>query len=116
MRTTRVFLLMIGAAATVAVISPARMHAGQSQTFTLTGAWTVHSQPINGATLSRMGNTLGFPVRHMVFAEDGNIRTGLVDREDIGPNVKPLGDWRVEGNKLSASFELWCPDPTQACG
>ncbi|HKV40438.1 MAG TPA: hypothetical protein VJX67_14590 [Blastocatellia bacterium] len=88
----------------------------QSTTFTLKGEWTVKSSPINNQTVSRMGNFLGFPDRDMVFDDQNGILTGLVNREDAGPNVKPLGDWRINGENFSASFELWCPDPSVACG
>ncbi|MEW6208212.1 MAG: hypothetical protein AB1631_07585 [Acidobacteriota bacterium] len=83
---------------------------------TLSGEWTVTSTPINGEVFSRMGNTLGFPVRDMFFREDGDIRTGFVDREDAGSDVHPLGVWRIEGERFSASFQLWCPDSSQPCG
>jgi len=88
----------------------------QSGSLTLSGEWIVKSQPINGQTVSRRGNTLGFPDRDMVFAQDGDLRTGMVLREDVGPEVRPLGVWRVEGNNLSSAFELWCPDPSTPCG
>src|SRR5687768_15411520 len=77
---------------------------------TLVGGWIVQSTPINGETTSRMGNSLGFPERDMTFHEDGGIRTGLVAREDAGSNVKPLGVWRIDGNRFSATFQLWCPN------
>ena len=89
---------------------------GQSTQFTLVGEWIVKSQPINGQTFSRKGNTLGFPDRDMFFFEDGDLRTGMVLREDVGANVKPLGVWRVEGSNLSTAFELWCPDASGPCG
>src|SRR5215467_14206694 len=88
----------------------------QSTTFTLVGEWIVKSQPINGQTFSRKGNTLGFPDRDMVFSQDGDLRTGMVLREDVGPEVRPLGVWRVEGTTLSTAFELWCPDSSGPCG
>jgi hypothetical protein len=83
---------------------------------TLVGGWVVRSTPINGETASRMGNSLGFPDRDMTFHEDGGIRTGLVAREDAGTNVKPLGVWRMDGNKFSATFQLWCPNADGPCG
>ena len=52
----------------------------------------------------------------MVFAQDGDIRTGVVLREDVGPDVRPLGVWRVNGSHFSATFELWCPDTSTTCG
>ncbi|MCI0490346.1 MAG: hypothetical protein L0229_27450 [Blastocatellia bacterium] len=89
--------------------------AAQSE-FTLAGEWIVTSSPIGNELISRMGNSLGFPERDMIFEEDGSIRTGLVAREDVGTNVKPLGVWRVHGDRLSATFHLWCPDTSQPCG
>ncbi len=83
---------------------------------TLVGEWIVTSTPINGETTSRQGNTLGFPERDMFFEQNGDIRTGVVDREDAGTNVKPLGVWRVDGDRLSATFQLWCPDANGPCG
>lgn len=83
---------------------------------TLAGRWIVQSTAINGETISRMGNSLGFPERDMNFQEDGGIRTGFVAREDAGTNVKPLGVWRIDGNKFSATFQLWCPNAEGACG
>lgn len=83
---------------------------------TLVGGWIVHSTPINGETVSRMGNSLGFPERDMTFQEGGGIRTGFVAREDAGTNVKPLGVWRMDGNKFSATFQLWCPNAEGSCG
>jgi len=88
----------------------------QSDSFTLVGEWIVKSQAINGQSVSPKGNTLGFPNRDMFFSQDGDLRTGMVLREDIGANVKPLGVWRVEGSSLSTAFELWCPDSSGACG
>ena len=83
---------------------------------TMVGEWLVRSTPIDNEQLSRMGNSLGFPDRDMFFAENGDIRTGFVAREDVGPTVKPLGVWRVEGNRISATFQLWCPDSNFPCG
>ena len=78
---------------------------------TLSGEWIVVSSPINGSMGSPKGTTLGFPDRDMVFDQQGDLRTGVVLREDVGQNVKPLGDWRVMGDQFSATFQLWCPDP-----
>ena len=83
---------------------------------TLVGRWLMRSSPINGEQVSRKGNTLGFPDRDMRFEENGEIRTGFVDREDVGTNIKPLGVWRMDGNRISATFQLWCPDSNFACG
>ncbi|MBI3652516.1 MAG: hypothetical protein HY231_15960 [Acidobacteria bacterium] len=83
---------------------------------TLAGEWLVRSTPLNGETTSRLGNTLGFPDRDMFFQENGAIRTGLVNREDAGTDVKPLGVWRINGNQFSATFQLWCPNAETPCG
>jgi hypothetical protein len=83
---------------------------------TLAGEWIVTSSPINGELFSPRGNTLGFPERDMVFEQDGELRTGAVLREDAGPDVKPLGVWRVNGNRFSSTFQLWCPDSSGPCG
>ena len=107
------FMSMLAPPRSAAVRSEAR---AQDQGFTLVGEWTVTSAPIDGHTVSNKGNTLGFPVRDMVFSQDEGLNTGMVLREDIGPNVKPLGVWRIEGSNLSCAFELWCPDPTMICG
>jgi len=115
----KIRLLSVVAAAVAIMLTtaiPGRSVRSQSDAFTLAGEWIVKSQPINGQTVSRRGNTLGFPDRDMVFAQEGDLRTGMVLREDIGPEVRPLGVWRVDGNNLSSAFELWCPDPSTACG
>lgn len=83
---------------------------------TLVGEWMVTSTPINGALVSRMGNSLGFPNRHMVFELQGDQHTAFVAREDAGPNVNPLGVWRLDGDRISATFQLWCQDPNVSCG
>jgi hypothetical protein len=83
---------------------------------TLSGEWIVVSSPINGQMGSPKGTTLGFPDRDMVFNQQGDFRTGVVLREDVGPNVRPLGVWRVMGDQLSATFQLWCPDANGPCG
>ena len=83
---------------------------------TLAGEWIVTSSPINGQVASPRGNTLGFPDRDMFFEQDGELRTGVVVREDAGPNVKPLGVWRVNGDRFSTTFQLWCPDTNGPCG
>jgi hypothetical protein len=90
--------------------------AGLQGEFTLAGEWIVTSTPINNEIFSRMGNTLGFPERDMFFEHQGELRTAFVAREDAGPNVNPLGVWRVNGNRFSATFQLWCPDTSQPCG
>jgi hypothetical protein len=83
---------------------------------TLAGEWIVTSSPINGQAFSPRGNTLGFPERDMLFEQDGVLRTGTVLREDVGVDVRPLGVWRVNGDRFSATFQLWCPDTSGPCG
>ena len=83
---------------------------------TLAGEWIMVSSPINGESASRMGNTLGFPNRDMVFTIEGDLRNGVVLREDVGPSVRPLGSWRVMNNRFSATFQLWCPVAEGPCG
>jgi hypothetical protein len=104
-------MMMIVAASALSV----RQVSGQSAR-TLTGGWIIRSTPINGETTSRLGNSLGFPDRDMTFEEDGDIRTGFVAREDVGTNIKPLGVWRIDGDKFSATFQLWCPNADAPCG
>jgi hypothetical protein len=83
---------------------------------TLAGEWIMVSSPINGENFSRRGNSLGFPDRDMVFSQEGELRNGVVLREDVGANVRPLGSWRVMGNRFSAAFQLWCPNTEGTCG
>lgn len=83
---------------------------------TLAGEWIVRSSPIDGKMASPKGITLGFPERDMVFEQQGDLRTGVVLREDVGQNVKPLGVWRVMGDDFSTTFQLWCPDTSGPCG
>jgi hypothetical protein len=83
---------------------------------TLAGEWIITSSPINGQLASRMGNSLGFPDRDMVFTLEGDLRNGVVLREDVGQNVRPLGSWRVMGNRFSTAFQLWCPAANGPCG
>jgi hypothetical protein len=82
----------------------------------LAGEWIVTSTPINGQMTSPKGLTLGFPNRDMVFEQQGDLRLGVVLREDVGQNVKPLGVWRVTGDQFSTTFQLWCPDADGPCG
>jgi hypothetical protein len=82
----------------------------------LAGEWIVTSSPINGQTFSPKGVTLGFPDRDMVFEQQGDLRIGVVLREDVGQNVRPLGVWRVSGDQFSTTFQLWCPDADGPCG
>lgn len=111
------FSVGILALAFVLMLAPGpSAHPVQESGFTLVGDWKVLSTPINGQEVSPKGNTLGFPVRDMVFAQSGTLNTGMVLREDIGPNVKPLGVWRIDGSNLSCAFQLWCPDAGEICG
>jgi hypothetical protein len=87
-----------------------------AQERTLAGKWKITSSAIDGQIISRKGNTLGFPDRLMIFEQLGDLRTCFVDREDVGSDVKPLGVWRINGNRFSAAFHLWCPDAEQPCG
>lgn len=93
-----------------------RQATAQTAERTLAGEWLMTSSPINGETFSRMGNSLGFPDRDMLFEQDGDLRSGVVLREDVGQNVRPLGSWRVMGDRFSATFQLWCPQAGQPCG
>jgi hypothetical protein len=83
---------------------------------TLAGEWLVTSKPINGQMASPKGVSLGFPDRDMVFEQQGDLRTGVVLREDVGENVRPLGVWRVDGDQFSTTFQLWCPNADGPCG
>lgn len=83
---------------------------------TLAGEWIVASKPINGQMASPKGVSLGFPDRDMVFEQQGELRTGVVLREDVGHDVRPLGVWRVAGDSFSTTFQLWCPDANGPCG
>ena len=114
----RAILVLLAAAMVIAAGTMTSIPRAAAQTeFTLAGGtWVIVSSPIDNEVVSRMGNTLGFPERHMVFSEDGGLRTGQVNREDAGPNVKPLGVWRINGNRFSATFQLWCEDANQPCG
>ena len=83
---------------------------------TLAGEWIVRSTPIDGKLTSPKGITLGFPDRDMVFEQQGDLRTGVVLREDVGHDVRPLGVWRVMGDQFSTTFQLWCADTNGPCG
>jgi hypothetical protein len=111
-RFAALIIIVLAVAASSVVTTNARMQSER----TLAGEWLVTSTPINGETVSPRGNTLGFPDRDMFFEENGDLRTGVVLREDAGPNVKPLGVWRVNGNRFSTTFQLWCPDSNGPCG
>jgi hypothetical protein len=113
----RTAVVAVTAAAIVLLVAPAVAPRVATQSGpTLVGEWATKWAPINGQLFSKMGNSLGFPDRDMFFGEEGDLRTGFVDREDAGPDVKPLGVWRINGNHFSATFQLWCPDNTQPCG
>jgi hypothetical protein len=114
MNVRRIFaLLVVTIGVAGALFTP---DARTQNEFTLSGEWLVTSSPINGQLTSPRGNTLGFPDRDMFFEQDGDLRTGVVVREDAGPNVKPLGVWRVNGDRFSTTFQLWCPDSSGPCG
>ena len=115
LKRTRFIILLIAAFLILAASDFAPQARMQSER-TLVGEWIMTSSPINGEQFSRLGNSLGFPDRDMIFEQQGDLRTGVVLREDAGPNVKPLGVWRVMGDKFSATFQLWCPDTSGTCG
>lgn len=100
----------------VAQATVGRPNSAVQTEFTLDGEWIVRSSPINGQMTSPKGLTLGFPDRDMLFEQQDDLRTGVVLREDVGQNVKPLGVWRVMGDEFSATFQLWCPDSNGPCG
>ena len=112
--TKLVALVVIVFTVTAASIgtSTAKMQGERS----LAGEWIVTSSPINGQTSSPRGLTLGFPDRDMLFEQQGDLRTGVVLREDAGPDVRPLGVWRITGDQFSTTFQLWCPDSDGPCG
>lgn len=110
------FIILLGAAFVIMLGSAAAPKAAMQSERTLVGEWIMKSSPIDGAMFSRLGNTLGFPDRDMVFTEDGEIRNGVVLREDAGTDVRPLGVWRVMGDRFSSTFQLWCPDTNGPCG
>lgn len=82
----------------------------------MVGVWNMSFSPINGEVISRKGNTLGFPDREMTFEDIGGFQTAFVSRGELGPDVKPLGVWRLDGDRFSATFQLWCPEADQPCG
>ena len=110
------FIAFVVAAFMILAASFFTPQASMQEELTLAGEWIMESTPIDNQLFSRLGNTLGFPDRHMVFEQQGSLLTGVVLREDAGPNVRPLGVWRVMGNKFSATFQLWCPSKNTACG
>ena len=109
-------IILLFGAAVLFVGAPFPSKTAAQSEFTLAGGWVMSSFPINNEIISRMGNSLGFPDRDMTFEQNGEIRTGFVAREDVGHNVRPLGVWRVEGDRFSATFHLWCPEANQPCG
>jgi hypothetical protein len=100
----------------VAASSVGTSSARSQSAFTLAGEWIVTSKPINGQMASPNGVSLGFPDRDMIFEQDGDLRTGIVLREDVGQNVHPLGVWRIDGDQFSGTFQLWCPNANGPCG
>src|SRR2546423_13389722 len=82
---------------------------------TLAGEWIMVSSPINGENFSRLGNSLGFPDRDMVFSQEGELRNGVVLREDVGASVRPLGSWRGDGKTVTAPLLLWGPENQGTC-
>ena len=109
------FIALSVAAFLILVASFFTPKASMQSDFTLAGEWVMVSSPIDNQLVSRMGNSLGFPDRDMIFEQQGDMRTGMVLREE-GENVRPLGVWRVKGDKFSATFQLWCPDSRGTCG
>ncbi len=83
---------------------------------TLKGEWVLSFSPIDNQLVSRKGNSLGFADRHIEFDEQGGLLTAIVTREDIDPGLHPLGVWRISGDDLSATFQLYCLTPGLACG
>lgn len=114
-RTARLIALMV-IVFCVAQATVGRPRSALQTEFTLDGEWIVRSSPINGQMTSPKGLTLGFPDRDMLFQQESDLRTGMVLREDVGQNVRPLGVWRVMGDEFSATFQLWCPDTNGPCG
>lgn len=101
---------------TVALASLGTPTANMQGERSLAGEWIVKSTPINGQMASPKGLSLGFPDRDMFFEQQGDLRTGVVLREDVGQDVQPLGVWRVDGDRFSTTFQLWCPDADGPCG
>lgn len=115
LKSKRLIALMVIAFALTAAsvgIPTANMQGARS----LAGEWIVRSSPINGQMTSPKGLSLGFPDRDMLFEEEGDLRTGVVLREDVGHDVRPLGVWRVTDDQFSTTFQLWCPDTNGPCG
>jgi hypothetical protein len=113
-------LVLVAFLVIVLIVAPASLRTTAANPMqserSLAGEWIVVSSPIDGKMASPKGTTLGFPDRDMVFDQQGDIRTGVVLREDVGQNVRPLGVWRVMGDQFSTTFQLWCPDANGPCG
>ena len=110
-------LVALGVIFFAVTISSIGSSTARSQTErSLAGEWIVTSKPINGQMASPKGVSLGFPDRDMIFEQQGDLRTGIVLREDVGANVHPLGVWRIDGDLFSSTFQLWCPDSNGPCG
>lgn len=116
LRAVRFIALLIIIIICITQASVKRSNAYLQEERTLAGEWLVRSTPIDGKLTSPKGVTLGFPDRDMVFEQVGDLRTGVVLREDVGPDVRPLGTWRVMGDDFSTTFQLWCPDRNGPCG
>lgn len=110
------FIALLATAFLIITASDFTWQAQMQSERTLAGEWIMQSTPIDNQLFSRLGNSLGFPDRHMVFQQEGSLLTGLVLREDVGANVHPLGVWRIMGDKFSSTFQLWCPSKNTACG
>ncbi|HSB08968.1 MAG TPA: hypothetical protein VLM38_05615 [Blastocatellia bacterium] len=110
------FVALLAILSCVTQASGGRSTAVVQEERTLAGEWIVRSTPIDGKLTSPKGITLGFPDRDMVFEQQGDLRTGVVLREDVGQDVRPLGTWRVMGDEFSTAFQLWCPDTNGPCG
>jgi hypothetical protein len=109
-------IILLGAVLAIMSGSVVTPKATMQSERTLVGEWIMRSTPLDGQMFSRLGNSLGFPDRDMVFTQNGDLRDGVVLREDQGPNVRPLGAWRMVGERFSATFQLWCPDSNGPCG
>src|SRR3954468_22628353 len=55
---------------TAFLLAIAAPQAGAQTERTLAGEWIMVSSPINGENFSRLGNSLGFPDRDMVFTQE----------------------------------------------
>src|SRR5260370_22125032 len=113
-------ILLVAFVVIVLIVAPASLRTTAANSMqsehSLPGEWIVVSSPIDGKMASPKGTTLGFPERDMVFDQQGDLRTGVVLREDVGQNVRPLGVWRVMGDQFSTTFHVGCPDAHGPCG